>query len=1832
MISPDQTLNNKGICLSGAKEVGNLPIRNLLVILFADLPNHGATIHCFDPEGVTAVAYGESGASQLVMGGGTAPDFTLDFDVPNLRAIVMIWNSRMCIWNMCLKQGASQAQIDEAEVIASHNITETERWKQTGTVLQPDTDYRIRIRTRIDAIAASPLTGNRTVEQTEYAFFRTEGAPGLANLSIPVTAPEPDDVALRNAAGEFVLIDGTAAGTERALASELNDLTLYVDQTLPQTVPGKGEQRPLPRPVYRAYDLGVVFNEDYVSQMYRMASRDLSLYVFDSNNRPMRDAAGRLISISSAWDVASDLELDQHERLWVETVNSSTCAGIDTTQIPHDETLATTGLVLLPDYVHQARLTPLLLHEFFAMDLSVGDQATGTGDTVGRWQVHDDGAVSSPSIWRIGETGAPPVRHVEQTSNIHSLPTDGRYPAKDGTILFLSPIANLPSGHPLQPANWTDYRVTVTLRSSDDDAIGLVFRRTAATRYYRFSMDRERGYRRLTRHLDGAVLILAEDDFTYRTDQDYTLVIEAIGVDLAVYMDGARVFRVTDATHEQGGIGLYAWASQGARFTDIRVDDFRNTARAVYAYDFTTSKFANFLHQLHSFEDEVWQDTLPGPEIAAIRAASVPLANAPSMDEGRAWAEAAQQPGLAALLAQEPAALELTRIGDTTAEALLIRCPEPLAPGRVDLALSHSDEPLAEFARPGALKLTGVTRSGSDPNAETVSLVVRKAHDPSGTSIDRRSLPGPIATQPLKPCLIDDGFEATAGLLFEETFGAQALDLYDITYAGSPPANWAVNGGLIEQTANTFDGAFSAANLLKRGTEARFGSPDWTDVALNVKVNSGDNDSIGVVFRAQGPDTFLRFELNGQFSYARLVHVDGATARQIWSAPFTFTQGRDYDLRILAYRRRIVVFLDGAHVLDVSDTEVPLRGRAGLWCWANVGARFSAIRVETLHADPLLWSPALDTLEGFTVVEEPGAIQGPADWSVQSGSIVQASNVHVPGAGPGAMGTMLVGGRDWIDVIATVTVTPGDNDAVGLCARVADRDTYYRFSMADQQTYRRLVKVVNGTVSTLWQQAAGYPAGTAHQITLKAEGPQITVWLDGTLLAEVTDRDIPSGRVALYTWASQNARFDDLRVFDGARRLGRWRIVDAGTIGGPSRWRMRSGQMVQSSNIHGGLTSAASPVKPGTMAVSGDTAWQDYRIAAELQSDDDDAIGVVARYLDPENYYYFAIDAQRDYRRFARVEDGTYTTLWTGMGGYTPGDINRMTLDAVGNRFTGYLGDTVLFSVTDDTHASGQVGLYAWGNTKARFHRVEVCEPALKSKAIQFDDFAGPGLGPWTVVDTGNAAAPSNWSVTGRSLTQNSNIHSTPFTPTNADKEGTYVRTGSTDWADVIAEVDVTATDNDAFGVMFRVRDDQNYYRFLMDRERNLRQLVVKSGGSFTVLWQSRQQHDLNRRYRLTIVAEGPRLSGYLDGILMFDVQDVSHVTGRVALFCWAMQGVSFERFRVYPVALSTDYALHEDFAVFRAFRWSFVDDGSAANPQGFTVEDGALVRIAPTSERPAATLVEAGQAQWSDYRVMTVLRASAQGAVGLDVRRGAGGFYRFTVNTNNRLRFARVNGGGGETLLWSGTANVATNRDQALTVDCVGARLTLYLNGDRLATLVDPGGPTIGRIGLYGGNTQGVRFLMARVGLPTWEPYYRFAGEEPMADGTRIRLRSGSPAEPAALEPLEQDRFVTDAFAVGETRLGADQIDLRIVGPEGAEHSTRFLPDAGFSGIAARRLSKADGTAMVLMADAGALPPGSYRLSASFRRDISGSDPDAPLLSESGETGDEVVDLRFTL
>ena len=194
-------------------------------------------------------------------------------------------------------------------------------------------------------------------------------------------------------------------------------------------------------------------------------------------------------------------------------------------------------------------VSPLLLQEdFAAADLS-------------RWTIVDDGTLDAPSAWSAA-TG-----EMVQSSNIFGRDTFMVVRAP-GTYAFFND-GNL----------WTDYRVTLTIRSDDDDAIGVMFRYTDDDNsYYRFSWDKQRKRRQLIKKDTDYIFfnVLAEDNVPYVTGQSYELAIAAVGPAIEVSIDGEVIFSVIDRYFapplESGTIALYSWGNMGSCFDDIVVE------------------------------------------------------------------------------------------------------------------------------------------------------------------------------------------------------------------------------------------------------------------------------------------------------------------------------------------------------------------------------------------------------------------------------------------------------------------------------------------------------------------------------------------------------------------------------------------------------------------------------------------------------------------------------------------------------------------------------------------------------------------------------------------------------------------------------------------------------------------------------------------------------------------------------------------------------------------------------------------------------------------------------------------------------------------------------------------------------------------------------------------------------------------------------------------------------------------------------------------------------------------------------------------------------------
>jgi hypothetical protein len=177
------------------------------------------------------------------------------------------------------------------------------------------------------------------------------------------------------------------------------------------------------------------------------------------------------------------------------------------------------------------------------------------------------------------------------------------------------------------------------------------------------------------------------------------------------------------------------------------------------------------------------------------------------------------------------------------------------------------------------------------------------------------------------------------------------------------------------------------------------------------------------------------------------------------------------------------------------------------------------------------------------------------------------------------------------------------------------------------------------------------------------------------------------------------------------------------------------------------------------------------------------------------------------------------------------------------------------------------------------------------------DTFATSRLQGWTVVDEGENEWPSDWFTRGNALIQTSNIwgEEDQASPEDPNKLGTYL------WARLFAGQNykiafaMRSSDDDELGVMFQYVDQNNYYRFSMNRERRYRQLVKKVDGIATILASDEFAYETNRDYQVSITIANGRIQVSLDRVVIFSCFDDSFTTGGIAFYSWKNAGAEYK-------------------------------------------------------------------------------------------------------------------------------------------------------------------------------------------------------------------------------------------------------------------------------------------------------------------------------------------------
>ena len=177
------------------------------------------------------------------------------------------------------------------------------------------------------------------------------------------------------------------------------------------------------------------------------------------------------------------------------------------------------------------------------------------------------------------------------------------------------------------------------------------------------------------------------------------------------------------------------------------------------------------------------------------------------------------------------------------------------------------------------------------------------------------------------------------------------------------------------------------------------------------------------------------------------------------------------------------------------------------------------------------------------------------------------------------------------------------------------------------------------------------------------------------------------------------------------------------TVSAPSEWvfNATAHRIDQLSDIHGGAfgTGATGPDKPGTYLVRKTTAElpavQNFILVVDVSSEDNDGIGVVFRWQDVDNFYYFLMDQQRNYRRIGKKVAGVFQELDTAAldttRGYDAGTSYSLKVRISGTQLNAYLNDQLVLSGQDASlPGAGRAGLFCWGSAGAHFDNFRIVD------------------------------------------------------------------------------------------------------------------------------------------------------------------------------------------------------------------------------------------------------------------------------------------------------------------------------------------------------------------------------------------------------------------------------------------------------------------------------------------------------------------------------------------
>jgi hypothetical protein len=386
--------------------------------------------------------------------------------------------------------------------------------------------------------------------------------------------------------------------------------------------------------------------------------------------------------------------------------------------------------------------------------------------------------------------------------------------------------------------------------------------------------------------------------------------------------------------------------------------------------------------------------------------------------------------------------------------------------------------------------------------------------------------------------------------------------------------------------------------------------------------------------------------------------------------------------------------------LDISGTRVIVGGRV------NFGGD-NTVRVFDLPPELNFRGLLTDDFEQptaggfFDWQQTPGSAFAVVDAG-PVGSNSRVNHVFRQSSTAGDAGAFLAQ-SDHRDQAVEAEITPiafnGADRWVGLMARRVDAANYY-YVTARSSGSVQLRKKVNGTFTTL--ASVPYPVAAGRKIRLRIEtiGVALRVYIDSKLHITVYDSSIPRGVSGLIMYRA-SADYDNVMVGEAPHTS---IFVSDFTTPNFSSWRRAGGTWQQSGGVYRQTDLAAGNAQTFIGTPSDEHVVQ-ARVRVTAFGGGDPWVGLIARYIDPQNYFYVTLRKSGEVRlRYLVDGDGPYE-IGRMQIPVTPGTWYTLRCEHVFGQFRVYVDGKLVIQGTQGLlppALKGKVGLMTY-RTAAEF-------------------------------------------------------------------------------------------------------------------------------------------------------------------------------------------------------------------------------------------------------------------------------------------------------------------------------------------------------------------------------------------------------------------------------------------------------------------------------------------------------------------------------------------------